>query len=152
MITSLTLIRHFEGFSESAYQDSAGVWTVGYGFTSEVFGGGVAKGTQVTREGSDRLLETLVAQRELAVRGLAINLQPNQLAALTCLAYNIGIPALERSNLIYYVRSGNIRMAAMIWPQWDHAGGQVVVGMLKRRLVEAAVFLGETFEFVREST
>lgn len=40
----LSLIKRFEGCRLTAYQDSIGIWTIGYGHTS-----GVAKGQTITQ-------------------------------------------------------------------------------------------------------
>ena len=48
----LSLIKRFEGCRLTAYQDSIGIWTIGYGHTS-----GVAKGQTITQIQADRYLK-----------------------------------------------------------------------------------------------
>ena len=48
---AVPLIKTFEGCRLTAYQDSASIWTVGYGHT-----GGVTAGYVITQENADQLL------------------------------------------------------------------------------------------------
>ncbi len=47
------LVKRFEGLRLTAYQDSVGVWTIGYGHT----GPDVHPGMTITEEQADELLE-----------------------------------------------------------------------------------------------
>ena len=50
------LIKKYEGCSLVAYQDSAKVWTIGYGWTGKVNGKSISKGTKITQQQADNLL------------------------------------------------------------------------------------------------
>ena len=47
------LLKHFEGCELSAYQDSVGVWTIGYGHTK-----GVVPGMTITQGQAEQMLLT----------------------------------------------------------------------------------------------
>jgi lysozyme len=42
--------------------------------------------------------------------------------------------------LLKDVNEGNFEAAATEFEKWDHAGGKVVAGLLRRRVAEAAEF------------
>lgn len=82
-------IKEDEGFEEYAYQDTVGVWTIGYGFTD-----GVKKGDRITRaEAEEYLAERVV----MAVNDIRILLGasfdaldgPRQ-AVMINMVYNLG--------------------------------------------------------------
>lgn len=51
--TGLVLIKRFEGCRLKSYQDSVGVWTIGYGHTT-----GVVKGQNITQAQADTYLKS----------------------------------------------------------------------------------------------
>ena len=57
-----TLIKKFEGCKLTAYQDSIGVWTIGYGHTA-----GVTKGQVITQAQADTYLKSDCTTAEKAV-------------------------------------------------------------------------------------
>ena len=136
---AVRLIAHFEGVRLTAYQDSVGVWTVGYGHTAGAF-----KGTEVTGEQAKRLLiqdaqETLAAVRRLVRPPLLLT--PGQEAALTSFAFNLGAKSLASSTLLQCLNKGDVAAAADQFLRWDHAGGKQLAGLTRRRQAERALFL-----------
>lgn len=133
----LDLIREFEGFSAVAYLCPAGVWTIGYGFTS-----GVREGDTITREQADARLEAEVAHFANGVAAaLTRPANENQLAAMTSLAFNIGIGAFQRSTVLRAHNRGDEEAAARAFSLWNKAGGKVLRGLTRRRASEAALYL-----------
>ena len=49
--TGIELLKHFEGCELKAYQDSVGVWTIGYGHTK-----GIYKGLEITQSEAEKML------------------------------------------------------------------------------------------------
>jgi lysozyme len=45
------------------------------------------------------------------------------------------------STMFHYLRGGYSDAAAAEFPRWNHASGNVVAGLTKRRLAEQAMFL-----------
>ncbi|ESS58134.1 putative lysozyme [Enterobacter cloacae S611] len=54
----ISLIKQFEGLRLTAYQDSVGVWTIGYGWTQPVDGKPIRPGMTIKEETAERLLRT----------------------------------------------------------------------------------------------
>ncbi len=70
----LILIKSFEGLRLQAYQDSAGVWTIGYGATR-----GVKSGMKISKEQAERMLLNDVQRFEPEVQRLVtVPLSQNQ--------------------------------------------------------------------------
>jgi lysozyme len=132
----LDLTKKFEGLELSAYADSGGVWTIGYGHT----GPGVHPGLKITQAEADAFLESDVAGAVTAVNRFAtVSLNQNQFDALVDFTFNLGPAVLAHSTLLRDVNAGNF--AADQFQLWDHVKGVVVTGLLTRRKAEAVLFL-----------
>lgn len=132
----LGLLREFEGFEAEAYLCPAGVWTIGYGFTK-----GVKPGDTMTREEAGRRLLDEVAPYVTRVRASAPKATENQLAAMACLAYNIGEGAFLRSSVLRMHCAGDYIGAAASFLLWNKAGGQILAGLVRRREAEMRLYL-----------
>lgn len=145
MITSKTgieLIKHFEGLRTKAYQDSVGVWTIGYGHTSDV-----KQGDIVTNEQAELLLvsdlkhfEHVVTQEEKRCNFV---FNQNEFDALVSFTFNLG-----GKNLRTLLHNGNrtkeqIGRAIVLY---NRAGGQVLKGLTRRRNAEQKLFRGESWQ------
>ena len=88
----LALIKKWEGCKLKAYKDGCGVWTIGYGTTFYPDGSKVKEGDICTMEQAENWLHihcnNLVFEILHEVKS---TLKENQLAALVCFVYNIGI-------------------------------------------------------------
>ena len=81
----INLIKRFEGFSARAYQDSVGIWTIGYGHT----GNNVIRGLIITPAQAESLLRKDVHEAENDVkRQVKVQLTQNQFDALVSWTYN----------------------------------------------------------------
>lgn len=138
---AVAFIKEHEGCRLTAYQDSAGVWTIGYGQT----GRDVTQGTVWTQEQADARLAQSAQQVEDAILRMAHTagraLSEQQMAALISFAYNVGTISLQGSTLWTYVRNGLWLSATKEFIHWDHAAGIELRGLLSRRLDEATLFL-----------
>src|ERR1035437_3806931 len=80
------LTEPFEGCKLTAYQDSKGVWTIGYGHTS-----GVTPGDTCSQEKAESWLLSDVAWAEAAVnRYVTVSLTQGEFDALTDFTFNLG--------------------------------------------------------------
>lgn len=130
------LIREFEGLRLDAYQDVAGVWTIGYGSTR-----GVVPGLRITPEEADgRLTDDLARAEEAVRRAVTVPLAQSQFDSLASLAYNIGAAAFAGSTLVRKLNAGDATGAAQEFARWVHAGGKIVPGLERRRERERALF------------
>lgn len=133
----IALLKHFEGCELVAYQDVAGIWTIGYGHT----GAGVGPGVKITQEYADQLLAEDLNQTELTVqRQVQVLLNPNQFSALVCFVYNVGDTAFKESTLLKFINAKDFDNAALQFDRWVYAGGRVVQGLVNRRAAEKALF------------
>jgi lysozyme len=133
------MIEEWEGLRLQAYQDSVGVWTIGYGHT----GPDVHEGQDITDAMADQLMSNDLHKFELAV-GSMLDGAPTtqqQFDALVSFAYNLGAGALKGSSLLRLHQEGQYGLAAAQFALWCHAGGEVLEGLVKRRAGEAAVYL-----------
>lgn len=89
---SSSLIRVFEGCRLTAYQDTGGVWTIGFGHTGKVGGAAIFSGMTITQEQADQFLQEDLADLFSLVKDLPLI----EAAALVSFGYNCGKGALER--------------------------------------------------------
>ena len=126
----LQLIESFEGLRLTSYQDSVGVWTIGYGHTQ-----GVQPNQTITQQQAQAFLQQDLAVAESAVNKLGLTLTDNQFAALVSFTFNLGA-----GNLNKLVSQGLAATPDRIL-LFDHAGGRVLPGLTRRRQAERALFL-----------
>jgi lysozyme len=132
------LTEQFEGCELTAYTDQVGVWTIGYGHT----GSGVYGGLTITQDQAEAFLASDIAGAVACVNHLVTSaINQNQFDALVDFVFNLGCASLGSSTLLRFVNAGDFADAADQFQRWDHAGGVVVPGLLKRRLAEAALFM-----------
>ncbi len=130
--TGLDLIKKFEGCKLTAYQDSVGVWTIGYGHTS-----GVKQGDTITQAQANAYLKADCKTAETAVNKYYSKYKwnQNQFDALVSFAFNIGN--------IDQLTSNGTRTIAQISakiPAYNKAGGKVLQGLVSRRAAEKELF------------
>lgn len=130
----LSLIRSFEGCRLTAYQDSVGIWTIGYGHTS-----GVSKGQTITQAQADSFLKADCANAEKAVNGYddRYHFNQNQFDALVSFTFNCGSRNLR--TLLQNGRRTISEISAKI-PAYNKAGGKVLKGLVRRRAAEKELF------------
>jgi lysozyme len=132
----LNLIEQSEGVRLTAYQDSVGVWTIGYGHT-----GNVVSGEICTLQQANEWLAQDVSGAEYVVNTVVTApLNQNQFDALVDFVFNLGSGNFQSSTLLKLLNSGDYAGASAQFPLWNHAGGVVVAGLTTRRLAEQALF------------
>lgn len=130
------LVRAFEGCRLTAYQDSVGVWTIGWGSTR-----GVGPGLTIGQDDAVRLL-----QRDLAVAasGVAVlvpvPLSDERRGALIDFTFNLGSGNLRASTLRRKILRGDLDGASAEFPRWIYAGGRRLRGLVLRRAAERALW------------
>lgn len=137
--TGIELIKRFEGCRLNAYQDSVGVWTVGYGHTKNV-----KKGMLITQDQADKFLkEDLKVYENYVKTYVSYNINQNQFDALVSFTYNVGGGNLQKSTLLVYLNQGKITLAANEFDKWTYAGGKKLTGLVNRRKAEKELFLSD---------
>lgn len=139
------LISNFEGLRLNAYQDSVGIWTIGFGTTIFPHGKKVQDGDCCTIQQAKSYMSHDLKRFEIAVsKAVQVPLNQHQFDALVSLTYNIGIGAFQNSTLVKLLNAGDYTAASHQFDVWIKAGGQTVQGLVNRRAVEKSFFLGKS--------
>jgi len=132
------LIKEFEGCKQVAYQDSVGVWTIGYGHTKDVYEGQLA-----IKKSCDRFLEEDLEEFEGYVDSyVKVPLTQNQFDALVAWTFNLGPGNLSKSTMLKKLNAGDYDAVPDEMRRWNKAGGEVLNGLVRRRDAEANLFAG----------
>ena len=135
--TGLKMTEQFEACRLDAYQDIKGIWTVGYGHT----GPDVYPGLSITPLEAEQFLLNDIQNAVNCVNSLVtVPLTQGEFDALTDFAFNCGSGAFAGSTMLRLLNAGDYQGAAGQFDLWDHAGGQVVAGLLRRRDAETQEF------------
>ncbi len=139
----LNLVEQFEGCRLTPYLDVANIPTIGIGTTHYPDGTAVSmEDSAITKEQAYSYLQSHLQKDCDAVSGMVkVELNDNQFAALVSFVYNLGSGALASSTLLKRLNSGDMARAADEFLKWDHAGGVIVAGLVRRRQAERALFL-----------
>lgn len=136
----IMLLQDLEGFRDKAYQDSAGVWTIGFGST-RMNGIPVKEGDTCTKQEAEHQLYSDLSWAQTCVnQNVHVALRQNQFDALVCFVYNIGADAFQKSTLLKMLNLQCYDLAASEFDRWNRAGGKVIPGLVNRRAKEKAVF------------
>jgi lysozyme len=115
-------LKQSEGCRLDAYQDEAGVWTIGYGDT-----GAVKPGDRITVEEAESRFVRRVQEFERAVLGAVKRpVSQGQFDALVSLCYNIGIGQFTGSELVRLFNADDLEAAARQFGRWIHVSGDEV--------------------------
>lgn len=140
----IELIKTFEGCKLTAYRDSVGVWTIGYGHTR-----GVRRGDVISMSKAiDYLREDLIpVERE--INNMGVSLQQGQYDALCSWIFNLGVGNFRSSTMRKYIlarKSSDEITAQMI--RWHRAGGKPLLGLKRRRVAEANMWVGANTYYI----
>ncbi len=145
----ISLLKQLEGFSEKPYWDVS-QYTVGYGCRcpDEDLERYLRDG--ITQEEADALLRKTLPRFETALNKFIdkydLNLAQQQFDALFSLSFNCGTRWTNSSMLKDAVISGTDRNTFLyIMSTWSTADGQTLRGLVKRRLIEANIYLNGTY-------
>lgn len=132
------LTTNFEGCRLTAYQDSKGVWTIGYGHTL-----GVYEGLTCTQEQALAWLAQDMGWACAVVKRLVrVPLLPHEFDALVDFVFNVGSGNFAASTMLKLLNQGDFGGAASEFEKWDLSGGKAIAGLLRRRLAEEKEFEG----------
>lgn len=141
----IDLLVEFEGFRSRAYQDVAGVWTIGYGST-RINGRPVRPSDVCTKEQARfYMLESLRDYERAVERAFPQRPTQSQFDALVVFVYNVGIGGFQSSTIYRKIKSGSVQtITESNFVAWNKAriNGQLVEvpGLTRRRRAEFALF------------
>lgn len=142
----IDLIKSFEACRLKAYPDPATKgepYTIGYGHT----GREVVPNLVWTQGEADLTLQDDLHEVGYHLQRLIkITLTDNEFSAIICLVFNIGIGNFAKSTLLKLVNQGlstdsEIEAVCNEFLKWNKAGGNVMAGLTRRRMAEAALFV-----------
>lgn len=136
----LELIKSFESCRLTAYLDTAGHRTIGWGHMNDK----LSVATTITQDQADEILEDDLTAAECVVNNFVrAPLNENQFSALVSFVFNEGPVRFKQSTMLKLINARDYVGAADEFPRWDIAGGVVEPGLLRRREAEKALFLKE---------
>ena len=126
-----------EGLRLVAYPDQGGVSTIGWGHTGpDVYPGltwtlaqaqaAFLHDSQWAQDDVNNYVDSILTQGEFD--------------ALVDFVFNAGGEAFKNSTMLKLLNQGNYKQAAQEFAKWDHVGGQIVAGLLRRRDAEKQEF------------
>jgi lysozyme len=139
----VSLIIEFEGFRATAYQDVAGIWTIGYGST-RINGRAVVPGQTITAAAARQALkDDARAVAQFLGDAVSVPLSQLQVDALICFCYNVGVNAFHGSSLRRMLNAKQ-PITEPMFTAWnkirDHGILVVSDGLTRRRKAEFALF------------
>lgn len=138
----IDFIKEREGLRLTAYDDGGGVWTIGWGSTK-----GVKQGMKITRETAEKMLKDDLVVFEGGVDALVkVPLTQNQFNVLVSFSFNVGMAAFRKSTLLKVLNQGHYDRVPNELSKWVKDNGKVVQGLVKRRALEAALFMSDIDE------
>ena len=132
----LELIKKFEGCETSAYQDSVGVWTIGFGHTK-----GVEEGQTCSIEDAESMLADEMDEYEGYINNMVkVELQQHEFDSLVAWVYNLGPTNLSESTMLKVLNGGQFDRVPDEMNRWTRAGGEILEGLVRRRQAESLMF------------
>jgi lysozyme len=142
------VVKRVEGFYAMPYDDNGtlpgGTWTIGYGSIIDCDGNPVGPDTPAISEADAELL----LQRDMRFAALdvrqrvKVELAEHEAAALISWTYNLGGSNLAKSTMLQCLNANQKARVPDEMRKWIHHEGKPLVGLLRRRWAEAAIFMG----------
>lgn len=153
--SGIEFIKRYEGVRNTAYNDVAGLKTIGVGhlLTEEELRGNYVKiGSQkisadqslTDQQVNDLLRQDLEPKMQTVRNTIKSNITQSQFDMLVSLCFNIGSGAFKNSTVVRVINEGNFDKVTAAFLMWVKAKGRVVQGLVNRRQAEAANFRGST--------
>lgn len=138
-VDAYELIKQFEGLRLEAHLCPAGIWTIGYGHTSDV-----SPNSFITIQEADEYLHRDVAAIEMQLNKLNLSLRQCQWDAIVSFVFNIGIGNFKASTLLAKIRiNPDDNSIIDEFLRWVYANGKVMRGLQKRRLTEMKLYFSD---------
>lgn len=155
MVTSeecIAVIKEFEGFSGSAYLDTDGLYTIGYGTRCPTDMVEYYKAYPMTKEEADAELRRCVVEYEAAVNKFldkhGISFTQGQFDGVISMVYNCGASWLNKGNTLIKALTSGATGNELIYAFtiYSMSGGVRSVGHINRRLAEANMYLNGEYQ------
>jgi lysozyme len=136
----VNFLKNREGCKLQAYQDTGGVWTIGYGHTKTA-----RAGMSITYQQAEYLLRQDLAFFENGVNAnINVKMTQSMYDALVSFAYNLGMGRANKSSKIGQLMNARQYAAASdVFPQYVNVKGKRSAGLVTRRNMERGLFLSQ---------
>ncbi|MBB2488060.1 lysozyme [Mitsuaria sp. WAJ17] len=142
------VVKRIEGFFAHPYDDNGaqpgGTWTIGYGTIVDAQGHRVTPQTPaITEAEAEQLLrrDMASAARDVQQR-VQVPLRTCEAAAVISWVYNLGVGNLAKSTMLLRLNANRKSEVPAEMRKWIMQEGRPVLGLLRRRWAEAAIFGG----------
>lgn len=136
------LIKYYEGLRLQVYTCPGGEQTIGYGHfikSTDKIGDTISEHkANVLLQEDMKTVKTSILN-SLPDKGA--NLKESQLDALISFVFNLGIGNFINSTLYEYILEEDFTRAACEFTKWVNADGEPLLGLLRRRISEASLFV-----------
>lgn len=155
MVTSeecIAVIKEFEGFSGSAYLDTDGLYTIGYGTRCPNDMVEYYKAYPMTKEEADAELRRCVVEYEASVNKFldkhGISFTQGQFDAVVSMIYNCGASWLNKGTTLINALTSGATGNELIYAFsiYSMSGGARSLGHINRRLAEANMYLNGEYQ------
>lgn len=147
-LAATAVVKRIEGFSATPYDDNGaqpgGTWTIGYGTIRDANNSPVTPNTApITEAEAVTLLlrDMLGAAKDVDAR-VHPALFVHEAAALISWTYNLGGGNLAKSTMLTDLNAGQKQKVPDEMRKWITQAGKPLLGLLRRRWAEAAIFVG----------
>ncbi|MDT8881825.1 lysozyme [Klebsiella aerogenes] len=146
--SATSVIKRIEGFYSSPYDDNGsipgGTWTIGYGTIIDATGKAVTPQTAPITEADAEslLLRDMKGAAHTVQQRVHVPLLEWEAAALISWKYNLGAGNLTKSTMLKYINSDQKTKVPDEMRKWIGQEGKPLLGLLRRRWAEAAIFIG----------
>lgn len=147
-LAALVVVKKVEGFRANPYDDNPGnpnnTKTIGYGSIRDKDNHPVTDGTPpISEPEAAALLQRDMASAAMEVgHAVTVPLLDREAAALISWTYNLGGAALHDSTMLKLLNQGDKEHVPAQMRRWVMQGPEVLLGLLRRRWAEAAIFVG----------
>ena len=140
------LIQKFEGCKLNAYQDSIGIWTIGYGNITYENGNKVKKGDKITQQRAEELFKYFADRFASNIdTKITKEVTQNQFNAIVSLSYNIGLGNFSGSTLLKKInKDSNDKTIRNEFLKWRFAGEKELKGLINRRKEESELYFSKS--------
>lgn len=143
-----SVVKRLEGFYANPYDDNGaqpgGTWTIGYGSIRDAKGNPITPQTPpITEAEAEKLLQRDMQGAANDVKNrVAVALAAHEAAALISWTYNLGGGNLAKSTMLKRLNAGDRAGVPEEMRKWIMHENKPLVGLLRRRWAEAAIFQG----------
>lgn len=142
---ALSIAKPFEGFSANPYPDpgtGAEPWTIGFGSTYDASDRPITPETPPISydEACDLAMRDMYRAFQVIESDITAPMTLHEIAAVMDFVYNVGAGNFKNSTLLRMINARQYGLAAEQFERWDEAAGQVMAGLLRRRLAEEQTF------------